>query len=111
MTQPDPSNSDLSCIAEGTQGDLMTCVLEDLGAAAGGFLVVGLLVGGTTLLSLYLAGDGEPAAPTVVTILLGSALVPILPAQYVTIAWSIVVLGIAFGAFAALNRWVLRQGV
>ncbi|CAI49749.1 uncharacterized protein NP_7040A (plasmid) [Natronomonas pharaonis DSM 2160] len=113
MTTPDSpelEDSSLACFGQGTEGDLVECVTTDLSAAAGGTTMMGLLIGGTLLLSLYIAGDGDPAVPTVVTILVGGTLVPMLPPHLTPFAYSIVVLGIAFGGMAAAQRWLLRGG-
>jgi hypothetical protein len=101
---------DLSCYTQGTGGNLLTCVLDDLTLAAGGEAVFGLLVGSVVIVALYIAGNGDSATPTVATILLGSIAVPILPPQFEGAAYAILVLGIAFGMFAAAGRWVLRGG-
>lgn len=103
-------SSAIDCYTQGTEGDLLTCVADDLVIAAGGQGVLGLLIGGVLLLALYIAGNGHPAPPVVVTILLGSALVPVLPAGYTTTAYAIVVLGIAFGVMAAAKRHVMHGG-
>jgi len=100
----------LGCYTRGTQGDLLQCVLDDLTLAVGGEAVFGLLVGATTILSLYIAGNGDPATPTVATILLGAFAVPLVPPQFTGAAYAILVLGVAFGVFAAAGRWVLRGG-
>jgi len=71
---------------------------------------IGLLLAGVLLVSLYVAGDGTVAVPSVVTILLGSSLIPLLPAQYVTLAYTVVVVGITVAVFAAYQRFVLQGG-
>lgn len=101
---------DLSCYTKGTQGDLLQCTLDDLTSAAGGEAVFGLFVGSIVIISLYIAGDGDPAVPTVATILLGAFAVPILPPAFRAAGYAILVLGVAFAMYHAAGNWVLRGG-
>jgi len=110
MTTQPLNESSLSCFAAGTEGDLGQCVLDGVFGAGPAPSLMGLLMGGTLLASLYIAGDGTVVVPSVVTILLGSALVPILPAQYVGFAYTVVVLGIAVAAYAAWVRFTHQGG-
>lgn len=103
-------NAALDCYVAGTEGDLMTCVADDLALAVGGQGVLGLLIGGVVILALYIAGNGHPGPPVIVTVLLGAVLVPVLPAQFTATAYAIVVLGIAFGVMAAARTHVLHGG-
>ncbi|MFP4218492.1 MAG: hypothetical protein ACLFR6_06605 [Salinarchaeum sp.] len=112
MTAPDTdlNDSSVSCFAEGTDGEMTECVVEGVFGAGPAPSLMGLLMGGVLLSSLYIAGDGSVVVPSVVTILLGSALVPILPPQYVTFAYTIVVLGITVAAFATWTRFTHQGG-
>jgi len=110
MNTPLQNAGALDCYAQGAEGDLLQCVLDDLTLAVGGEAVFGLLVGATTILALYVAGNGDAATPTVATILLGAVAVPVLPPQFRGAAYGILVVGVAFGVFAAAGRWVLRGG-
>ncbi len=112
MTTPDTNLNETSvaCFAEGTEGDLAQCALDGVFSAGPAPSLMGLLMGGTLITSLYIAGDGTVVVPSVVTILLGSALVPILPAQYVTFAYTVTVLGITVAAFAAWTRFTHQGG-
>ena len=96
--------------AQGTEGDLTVCVLDGMFAAGPAPALVGLLMAGTLVTSLYVAGDGTVVVPAVVTILLGSILVPILPPQYVTMAYTVVVIGITLAAFTAYTRFTHQGG-
>lgn len=96
----------LSCYTS-SGADMWGCAMSDLTAALGGEATFGFLVGGITLLSLYVAGDGDMAAPTVLTILLGGMLFPILPGAYATMAWSIIIVGLVAGGLSAANRYLL----
>lgn len=102
--------SAIDCYVKGTEGDLLRCVADDLALSVGGQGVLGLLIGGTVLIALYFGGNGHPAPPVIVTVLLGSVLVPVLPAAYATTAYAILVLGVAFGVMAASNRYVFHGG-
>jgi hypothetical protein len=103
------SDTSLGCIAQGTEGDMTQCVVDGVFSAGPAPGLMGLLMSGVLLTSLYVAGDGDLAVPAVVTILFGSILVPTLPPQFRTFAYSIVVLGITVAAFAAYTRFT-HQG-
>jgi len=105
MTTTDLNDTSVGCFAQGTEGDLTQCVVDGLFAAGPSPALIGLVMAGTLVTSLYVAGDGTIVVPAVVTILLGSVLVPLLPAQYVTLAYTVVVIGITLAAFAAYTRF------
>lgn len=107
---PDLDESALSCFAEGTEGDLAQCVIEGTFASGPSEVLIGLLIAGVLLVSLYIAGDGTVVVPSVVTILVGSALVPLLPPQYVMTAYAVVFFGVAIAAYAAYQRFATRGG-
>ena len=86
------------------------CLVEGAFASGPAPSLMGLMVSGTLLTSLYLAGNGSIIVPAVVTILLGSAMVPILPAQFVTAAYTVVFIGIAAALFSAWNRFTQPTG-
>jgi len=65
---------------------------------------------GTLLTSLYIAGDETVAVPSIVTILLGAVMVPVLPPQYVGFAYTVVVLGIVVAIFAVWTRFTHQGG-
>lgn len=96
----------LSCYtSEGS--DMYGCAIGELTAALGGQSTFGFLVGGTILLSIYIAGDGDLAAPTVLTILLGGLLFPILPGAYAKMAWAIIFVGLVAGGLSIANKYLL----
>jgi hypothetical protein len=98
------------CFAEGTEGNLTQCVIEGLFSAGPSPSLIGLLLAGVLLTSLYIAGDGTVVVPAVVTILLGSILIPLLPPQFVTFAFTVVVVGATVAAFAAYSRFTSAGG-
>jgi hypothetical protein len=108
--QPSLEDSSLSCFGQGTEGDLTQCVIDGLFGAGPTPALVGLLIAGVLLVSLYIAGDGTVVVPAVVTILVGSLLVPLLPPQYVTLAYTVVVLGVTVAGFAAYQRFTHQGG-
>jgi len=91
-------------------GDMYACMISDLTTATSGEITFGLLVGGAVLLALYLAGDGEVATVSIMTILFGGILIPALPGGYRTIAYSIMFMGMFVGVFALARRYVLEVG-
>lgn len=106
----DLNETSLSCFAEGVEGEMTACVIDGVFGAGPAPTLMGLVMAGTLITSLYIAGDGTVVVPSVVTILLGSALVPLLPAQYVTFAYTVVVIGIVVAGFAAWNRFTSQGG-
>jgi len=109
MTDPDLDDTTIGCFADGA-GSGTDCVIDALFAAGPAPELIGLLLGGTLISSLYIAGDGTVAVPAVVTILLGSVMLPLLPAQYVSMAWVLVFLGTAVAVFAAWTRFTHQGG-
>lgn len=87
--------------------DMYGCAISQLTAALGGEATFGFLVGGTVLFAMYIAGDGDLAAPTVLTILLGGMLFPILPGAYARMAWAIIFVGIVAGGLSIANKYLL----
>lgn len=55
--------------------------------------IFGLLVAAAIFASLYFAGGGSLTTPTVVSILFGGVLVPVLPSQFAGIAWAVLFVG------------------
>ena len=108
--QPDLNESSLSCFGQGTEGDLMQCVVDGTFGAGPSPALIGLLLAGVLLVSLYIAGDGTVTVPAVVTILLGSVMVPLLPAQYVGLVYTVTVVGVTVAAFAAYQRFTHQGG-
>jgi len=94
----------LSCY---TDGDMLSCALEDLVASVGGEPQFGLLVGGVLILSLWIAGDGDLATPAVVTTLIGGLLFPILSPTFATIAQTIAFLGLVAALLSAFETFVI----
>lgn len=107
---PPLEDSSVGCFAEGAEGDLMQCVVEGTFAAGPSPALVGLLLSGVLLTSLYVAGDGTVAVPAVVTIVFGGLMVPLLPAQFVTLAYSVATVGIMAAVFAVWNRFTSQGG-
>jgi hypothetical protein len=91
-------------------GNALVCLLDQLTAAAGGPGLLGVMTGGVLFLTLYIAGNGSMATPTVAVILVGSALVPMVPGQYQQMAIAIVVIGLAAALWQILQQWVLSPG-
>jgi hypothetical protein len=101
-------SDDLGCYTE-PAANLLTCALDDLVGAVGGEPQFGTLVGGTLLLSFFLAGDGDLFPPATLVAVLGGLLFPLLPPQFETIAITIVVLGLT-GALLSVGEKYVRGG-
>jgi len=105
----DIENSDLGCFVDETT-TMTECITDGIFSAGPAPSLVGLMLAGTLLTSLYLAGSGSVIVPAVITILLGSALIPLLPAQFVTLAYTVVVVGLTSAAFGLWVRFTTRGG-
>lgn len=95
--------------AEWAGGDWFRCAFDPVVNSVGEPLV-GVMVGGVIVLSLYIAGDGM-AAPAVVTILLSGALVPLLPGGMVGVAFGVAFVGLVAALISVGERYVLTGGV
>jgi len=103
------NETSLGCYAQGVEGDLTQCTLDATLGAGPAPGLIGLMMAGTIMTSLYIAGNGSIVVPAVVTILFGSVLVPVLPPQFQTLAYTVVVIGVAAAAFGAYVRFT-HQG-
>jgi len=103
-TGPNITDSELGCFID--ESSRMTgCVVDGVFSAGPAPSLMGLLMSGVLLTSLYIAGDGDLVVPSVVTMLLGSAFVPLLPPQYVTFTYSFLAIGVASTIFAVWIRY------
>ncbi len=73
--------------------------------------VIGLLIGGVFMASLYIAPGRDVVLPAIALILTGSALVPVLPMQFRTLAYSLVVVGGAVAGIYAARKYVIQGGL
>ena len=99
----------VGCFAEGKSGDLTGCVLEGVFSAGPSPEIMAFVLGCMLLTSLYLAGDGSVVVPAVALIIFGSILVPLLPGQYRSLAYTVVVIGITVASFYAYQRFAVRR--
>ena len=106
---PDIEDSDLGCFVD-EAGTMTDCLVDGAFGAGPAPSLMGLLMSGVLLTTLYIAGDGSIIVPSVITILLGSAMIPILTAQFVTIAYTVVVIGITAAMFGAWSRFTTPGG-
>jgi hypothetical protein len=67
----------------------------------------GVLIGATMVVSFWIAGDRDLAAPAVLTTLLGAMLFPILPGNFRGIAAGVVFIGLSGAFFAIVRRYAL----
>jgi len=88
-------------------GNAFVCLLDQLTAAVGGPGFLGVIIGGVIFTALYIAGNGSMATPTVAVILVGTALVPMVPGQYQQIAMAVVTIGVAAAVWQILQQYVL----
>ena len=109
MTGQDIEESDVGCFVD-ESATMTECVTEGIFGAGPSPSLIGLILSGTLLTSLYLAGNGTIIVPAVITILLGSAMVPLLPAQFVTLAYTVVAVGLTAATFSLWVRFTSRGG-
>lgn len=105
--------TDLDCYTNGSgpqEADLYGCMVDDAAGAFGGPEIFGLFAGGALILSLYIASDFDPAAPTVGTILIGAVLIPSLPSQFASVGLAIMLMGAVLGVFVVAQRYFLEVG-
>ena len=108
-TGPDIEDSDLGCFVD--DSTYMTdCIVDGAMGAGPAPELMGLLMAGTLLSSLYIAGDGTIAVPAVVTIIVGASMVPLLPPQYVRFAYTVAIMGIVVAAFSVWTRFTHQAG-
>lgn len=101
---------DLGCYS--TAGNnLLTCVLDDAVAAFGGQAVFGLIVGSAILFSLWWANDGRIGVPAVVVLVSAGLMLPLLPAQYATIARAFAFIGLVAAIIAVGQRYFLDPNI
>jgi hypothetical protein len=89
--------------------DWLVCALDQLTASAGGEGTFGLMIGGTLLTSLYLVSGGRLATASVVTVLIGTILVPALPASYRAMAVTIMFIGLVGAVLNGLETYVFPR--
>jgi hypothetical protein len=97
-----------SCYTSNPWNLLGECVLPQVVAAVGSEQMFGLLLGGSLIAGLWLAGDGDLATPAAVTVLVGGVLFPILPGGYLGIARTVAFLGLVAVILAVLEKYYLE---
>lgn len=90
--------------------DKVGWVIDALVHATGGVGVLGLIVGLVVVVPLWYVSDGDLAAPTVATTLLGGMLIPLLPPEYAALGTSILIIGGVSGLLAIARSYVLNPG-
>lgn len=108
MSGPLASATDIGCLQQTQDG--YRCMLDAMVAAFGGEAVMGLVVGGLTILALYIGSSYHPAPPSIGTMLLGGLMVPALPRQYQTTAQVVMLMGLIAGIWVMLRRYSLEVG-
>jgi|APHM01.1.fsa_nt_gi hypothetical protein len=89
-------------------GDMLRAALDDLVWASGGEATFGVIVGGSIILSMWIAGDGDLSMPSVITVLFGGLMFPLLPPAYLTIARVVTFIGLTAGVLAAGEKYYLE---
>lgn len=105
--------TDVQCIKDAA-GNTPTggaeCMFQAFGVAFGGEATFTFVVGGGLLLSLLMGADYDPAPVAVGTMLLGGILVPNLPAQFQSMAITVMILGFIVGVWAIGKRYFMEVG-
>jgi hypothetical protein len=68
--------------------------------------LLGSILGGSIILGFYISTDNI-IMPSVVTLLLGGVLLPVLPGSLINVARTIIILGLATGFLAVARRYLL----
>jgi len=87
------------------------CVLDGVFNAGPSPALIGLGISGVMLTSFYIAGDGNIVVPAVMLILFAGIVAAMLPAQFVGLAYSMMVIGGAAAAFSAYARYTGPGGI
>jgi len=109
-TAPDLSDSSVACFAQGTEGSMSQCVLDGVFSAGPSPALIGLGISGVMLTSFYIAGDGNIVVPAVLLILFSGIIAAMLPAQFIGLAYTMLVIGGAVAAFKAIMRFIAAGG-
>ena len=88
--------------------DPLSCLIDQWVVAFGGPNLLGLLAASLLFIGFYIASEGSVSVPAVALLLVGTVLIPALPAQYSSIATTVVFVGLAAAIFAVLQRYVLN---
>jgi len=107
------SNSDAACYLDHPWNILKSCLFPQIGAGTGGSQALfGLLLGAGIVIPMWLADpESRIAAPTVLLILIGGALLPALPGNMRGAAWTLIILGMTAAIGVLAKRFILNPGV
>jgi len=97
----------LACYTDNPQG-MLGCALGDLAGAVGGPSMFALFGGGLFIMSYYLASGGKLATPSVMLLITGGLMIPVLPPNYQIMAQVIMFLGLVGAVLAGLDKYVDR---
>lgn len=92
-------------------GDALQCLLDQMVSGLGGEQLFGLVLGATIFVAFYIASNGDLATPTVALILTGTVFVGMLPQNYQSIAYGVVVIGLAASVWTVLQQYVFSGSV
>lgn len=92
-------------------GDALQCAIDQNVSAFGGPGLLGVLVGAVIFAVFYIASDGEMATPTVALVLTGTVIVGMMPASYQSMAYGVVVIGLAAAVWQVFKQYVLSGSV
>jgi hypothetical protein len=87
------------------------CALDDITAAFGSQGLFGLTVAGLVFVGGYFVTDGDIVVPGVMLMLVGGILVPGLPAQYQTLALTLMFAGGVGAVMQLLGKYVFGPSV
>lgn len=87
-------------------GDWFNCLFEPT-AGLIGIPTMGFLIGSGLWAALYLAGGGRTTTPTIVLILLATALFPLIPDGFNGLAWSVLLVGATAAILQSMQKYVL----
>lgn len=93
-------------ISDWVNGDWNSAIFDAVPGLVGDGVFAVLIVG-VLVLGYYVAGDSSIAGPTVLTMLLASFAVPLLPGNYIGYMNAIVAIGFTVAVYTTYRRFVL----
>jgi hypothetical protein len=96
------------CTVANHRSAIQDCFFPALSTAVGGESLLGLLGAGLLYAVVYVASGGDTATPTVLLLGVGTVLIGLLPAQYVGIAYALVIVGLAAAVWRVVKVFVLE---
>lgn len=96
------------CTVANHRSAIQDCFFPAVSTAVGGDSLLALFGAGVLYAVVYVASGGDTAAPTALLLGVGTVLIGLLPAQYVGVAYALVVVGLAAAVWRVVRVFVLE---